>query len=68
MQSVPVTTKVVSSLVFSVMFCISFLVLLSFFLLTNCVVCLQFTASDYPIGIFKPFLSDVFVASRILIG
>ena len=44
-------------LIFSLMFCISLFVHLSFFLLTIVFsVLLRFTDSDYPFGIFKLFL------------
>ena len=49
--------RVARSVVFCVMFCISLFVLLSIVLSV-----LRFTASDYPIDIFKPFLLQLLMS------
>jgi len=53
--------RVARSLVFCLMFCRLWLVLLSFFCWSLCCLfCYGVTDSDYPFGIFKLFLSVVF--------
>jgi hypothetical protein len=50
---------------FCVVFCKSLFVLFFFFHLVNILSLLRFTASDYPFGIFKPFLWKHVVCTKL---
>ena len=57
--------RIGQSLVYCVVFCKLLFVLLSFFLLANALsVLLRFTDTDYPFGIFKLFIGEIFSIAK----